>query len=248
MSDDDAGHDPEGPDGHDARLRRDLARLDPAAALPAADPDRVARLLETTMSSSHPADPASPTDQPGSPRRRPRNRWLALAAAAAVLVAGGAVAGVVAGDDEPDPLATVTPAQPSDGSGGSDGSGETDGSDEVVLAAPPASDARCMVPTVEAVARTEIALDATVADVSGDQVRLEVSQWYAGATDDGATPAGTVVLTNPVDLRAAIGGVPDFEVGQRWLVAASRGTVAVCGFTAPWTPARARVFEQAFPS
>lgn len=177
-------------------------------------------------------------------RRRPRNRWLAAAAAAAVLVAGGVVAAVVAGDDEPEPLATVTPTE----TAGADPGSTPGDAEQVVLAAPPASSARCMVPTAEAVARMEVALDGTVREVAGDQVRLEVAEWYAGDPVEGDADATVAVLTNPVDLRAAIGGVPDFEVGQRWLVAGSRGTVAVCGFTAPWTPARARVFEQAFPS
>ncbi|NYG54843.1 hypothetical protein [Nocardioides perillae] len=189
--------------------------------------------------------PRQPADDAGTARgrRRPRNRWLAAAAAATVLVAGGAVAAVVAGDDEPDPLATVTPSE----TAGTEPGGAA-AAGEVVLAAPPASSARCMVPTAEAVARMEVALDGTVAEVAGDRVSLDVGEWYAGDPGAGGTAATTVVLTNPVDLRAAIGGVPDFEVGQRWLVAGSRGTVAVCGFTAPWTPARARVFEQAFPS
>ena len=36
--------------------------------------------------------------------------------------------------------------------------------------------------------------------------------------------------------------------GQRWLVAGSAGSVAVCGFTAPWSPAQARLYTEAFGS
>ena len=68
-------------DEHD-ELRARLRAADPASSLPRPDPDRVARLLEDTM--SHPQTPESGAD--GTRQRSPLT-WLA-AAAAVVIIAG----------------------------------------------------------------------------------------------------------------------------------------------------------------
>lgn len=245
-------HDAPGSRDADRDLRRDLARLDPATALPAAGRDLTARLLEATMSRTL-DDATTPADRPGRPRRPHRQRWLGAAAAAAVLVAGATVAGVTLDKGGDDRLTTVTDGPAGAGAGSPGGSGGAERAEEpgtaaatVVLAAPAAGAGRCMVPTAESVARMELALDATVREVDAQAVTLEVGQWYAG--DDDTTAATTVELRNPVELTAALGGVPDFAVGQRWLVSGGAGTVAVCGFTTPWTPASARLYQQAFGS
>ncbi|MGH3308517.1 MAG: hypothetical protein ACRDOX_12610, partial [Nocardioides sp.] len=68
-------------DEHD-ELRARLRAADPASSLPRPDPDRVARLLEDTM--SHP-ETAESRDDPA--RQRSPLTWL-VAAAAVVIIAG----------------------------------------------------------------------------------------------------------------------------------------------------------------
>ncbi len=75
-------------DEHD-ELRARLRAADPASSLPRSDPDRVARLLEDTM--SHPQTPESSAD--GTRQRSPLT-WL-VAAAAVVIIAGVGVFAVM---------------------------------------------------------------------------------------------------------------------------------------------------------
>src|SRR6266545_4226116 len=52
-----------------------------------------------------------------------------------------------------------------------------------VLAAAAATDARCMVVTPKALARSESAFEATVTSLEGREATLKIEKWYAG-TDD----------------------------------------------------------------
>lgn len=180
--------------------------------------------------SPEPTPEREPTPEPERSRR-----WLPAAVLAAVLLVGAAVA-VVALPGGDDPVRTVTESPA--GSAGDPGDGPP-----VVLGAPTQGAGRCLVPTPESVARMDVALEGRVVDLEGGAVTLEVAQWYAGGDD-----AATVELRNPRELLGLVGGVPSFEVGQRWLVSGSAGTVAVCGFTEPWSPAGAQLFEEAFAS
>jgi hypothetical protein len=221
-------------DAQDDELRRRLAATDPARSLDPADADRVQRLLEATMSHDVPetARPAPATTR----------RWLTAAVAAAVLLVGGTVAAVTLPGGEGEGTLAVT-AESTDVTEQTEGSGATEEAASVLaLDAPVGVSGRCMVPTAESLARMDTALDGSVTQVSGDAVRIEVSQWYAGGGAD------VVELRNPEELAPLLGGVSDFEVGQRYLVSAVGGTVTVCGFTAPWSPERAELFEDAFGS
>lgn len=227
-------HDQRDPQADD--LRRRLAASDPARSLDPAAADRVQRLLEATMSHD-----VHETTQPAPATTR---RWLTAAVAAAVLVVGGTVAAVTLLGGEQEGTLAVT-GEPTDVTGQTDGAGgPEDGESGSVLAlgAPAGVAGRCMVPTAESLGRMDTALDGTVAEVSGDVVRLEVAQWYAGGEAD------VVELDNPDELARLLGGVAEFAPGQRYLVSAVDGTVTLCGFTAPWSPEREQLFEEAFGS
>lgn len=183
-----------------------------------------------------------------APETRPapatQRRWLTAAVAAAVLVVGGTVAAVTLprGADEGTLAVTTEPTDVTRRTG-EGGAGVPEASGTVLaLEAPSGTTGRCMVPTAESLARMDTALDGTVAGVSGDVVTLEVSRWYAGGGAD------LVELRSSGELAALLGGVPELEPGQRYLVSAVDGTVTACGFTAPWSPVRAEMFERAFPS
>lgn len=85
------------------------------------------------------------------------------------------------------------------------------------------------------------AFAATATTVEGETITLTVDRWYAGGDAD------TVILHAPAGLEALIAGF-DFEVGQRYLVTATEGTVNYCGFSGPATPELQAVFDAAFPS
>jgi hypothetical protein len=156
--------------------------------------------------------------EPGGTRRTPV-AWLAAAAAVAVLAGGGIW--LVRGDDAPAPPAageqTVTTLDAS---------------------APPAG--RCMVLSADLLGAQELALDGTVTEVADQTATLEVTRWYAGGETD------LVELAAPAaDLTALIGAV-QLEVGQRYLVAATDGSVAPCGMSAAYTPELAALYAEAF--
>ena len=81
-----------------------LHASDPAASLPPADPERVARLLEDVMST----ELTTENRETGTHGRGPLT-WL-VAAAAAVIIAGVGIYAVVSHDD--DPAAPPTAAEP----------------------------------------------------------------------------------------------------------------------------------------
>ncbi len=198
-----------------------LARLrdaDPAATLPADDPDRVARLLEDTMS----PETDTLTREPGTPGRGPLT-WL-VAAAAVLLIGAAGMSTLVGGDD------TVTPPS----------AGEADPT-VTTLTLPTGTPARCMVPSARLLSNAAFAVDAEVVAVSGGVATLDASQWYAGEpTDEVEVDAGSA------DLSALI-GAPEFEEGDRYLVAGNGdGDVMVCGFSGPYSDDLAGLYTEAF--
>lgn len=207
-----------------------LARLraaDPAASLPPAPPERVARLLEDTMAedlSTH------ETREAGTRARGPLT-WL-VAAAAVVVIAGAVTFAVLRGEDG----APGAPSQDPPVAG------------EVTvteLQAPGAAayEARCMLPNAEVLQGKPVAFDGTVTSIEGDVVTLEPTEWYAGE------PTDLVTVTAPgAELEKLLSAV-SFEDGQRYLVAADDdGDVMVCGFSAPWSAELSAVYAEAFPS
>jgi hypothetical protein len=195
-----------------------LNASDPAASLPPADPERVARLLEDVMST----ELTTENRETGTRDRGPLT-WL-VAAAAAVIIAGVGLFAVLNHDEEPSvPPAATEPST-------------------TELSAPDASayDARCMVPNAEVLAQQSLAFDGTVTALADGVVTLTPSTWYAGGPTD-----VVAVEAPPAELQDLLQAV-DFEVGGRYLVSASDGRVTVCGFSAPYSPELAALYDQAF--
>ncbi|GGO76827.1 hypothetical protein [Nocardioides deserti] len=214
-----------GPDGSfddDPQLRDRLRAADPAASLAPADSDRVARLLEATMSNTDHETTGTPGTA-GKPTTRRPLTWVA-AAAAALVVGGVAFAATTGGDDEETPTA----------GGGSDAPAVT------TLAAPAAQDARCMVPNAAVLADQEVAFLGTVEELGDDMVLLSVEEQYAGAEAD------EVRVESPAEQMELLVGAVDFRDGEQYLVSATDGEVTVCGFSGPATGELQSLYAEAF--
>ena len=213
-------------DEHD-ELRARLRAADPASSLPRPDPDRVARLLEDTMS-----HPETPDARPGSTRPRSPLTWL-VAAAAAVIIAGAGVFAVMNQSSE-----TGAPAAGPEPTSSSTGAASTT---ELVAPGAAATSGRCLPPSADVLSGAEVAFDGTVEGIEGDLVTLRATHWYAGPPTDLVTVRGP-----SEDLQALLAAV-DFQDGGRYLVAASTGgRVMVCGFSADHSPRLERLYARAF--
>lgn len=203
----------------DALLRERLRAADPAASLPPADPERVARLLEDVMST----ELTTENRETGTRDRGPLT-WL-VAAAAVLIIAGVGLFGVLNHDDDPAAPPTAARART-----------------VTELTAPSAAAyaAKCMVPNADILAQQTVAFEGTVTAVTDAMVTLNVGRWYAGG------PTELVrVQAPPADLSQLLGAV-DFERGGRYLVSATDGRVTVCGLSAPYTSDLAALYDQAF--
>ncbi|CAB4726292.1 MAG: hypothetical protein F2667_12115 [Actinobacteria bacterium] len=202
----------------DDELRLQLQSLDPAASLAPADPTRVARLLEGTM-----------TEHETATRTPSRLTWL-LATAAVVLIAAAGAFAVVGHDRGSDELPTAQ-----------DSTGEAADPTVTSLVADGAADGKCMVPSAEVLAEQGLAFEGTVTDITDGVATLEPSEFFAGKATD------LVEVAAPSkDMQALIQAV-DFQVGGSYLVAASDGQVLVCGFSGPSDPALEDLYAEAFP-
>lgn len=201
-----------------------LHAADPAAALPPADPDRVARLLEDAMTD----DTLTESRETGTHHRSPLT-WLVAAAAVVLIAAAGAFALLNTGDDTTPPTAGGDPAAPE--------------STVTELTMPGATAGRCMVPNAKLLAQAAYAVDADAVSVADGVVTLDATEWYAG------TPTDQVeVDQSSADMQALIGAT-EFEEGQRYLVAGTEGgQVMVCGFSGPHTDTLAALYSEAFGS
>ncbi|MCW2814477.1 MAG: hypothetical protein JWN84_1932 [Nocardioides sp.] len=214
---------------HDS-LRALLQSADPASALPPADPTRVTRLLEDTMT-----DQLTDESRSDGPHDRSRLTWL-VAAAAAVLIAGGMAFALTQGEDDPVPTAGDTPSSRAAADG-------VPTVTELTAAGGGATAGKCMTPDAapEVVAAQTTVFDGTVEAISGSMVTLEPTRFYAGEETD------VVVVKAPGrDMQALLSAVV-FEEGQRYLVAATDGQVTLCGFSAVYSDDLAAVYDQAFP-
>lgn len=209
---------------HDDELLARLRAADPASTLPPAAPDRVARLLEETMSN----DVLTESRETGTRRRGPLT-WL-VAAAAVVVIAGAGVFFLVNGDDDPVTAADPEPTSPA----------STDGT-VTELTAPGGTQGRCMLPSAEAMAGNEVAFDGIVQSIEGDLVTLAPSEWYAG------DPTDLVSVEAPGEAMQALVVSVKFEEGGRYLVTSADGEeLMVCGFSAPYTAGLASMYTEAF--
>lgn len=212
---------------HDDGLLARLRAADPASTLPPAAPERVARLLEDTMSN----DPSVLTESRATgTRRRGPLTWL-VAAAAVVVIVGAGLFFLLNGDDAPITAADPEPTTPA----------STEGT-VTELTAPGDTQARCMVPSAKAMAGNEVAFDGTVESIEGDRVTLVPSEWYAGE------PTDRVTVQAPSEALQALLVAVKFEEGGRYLVTSSDGEqLMVCGFSAPYSAGLASMYAEAFP-
>ncbi|TFD60892.1 hypothetical protein E3T39_07155 [Cryobacterium suzukii] len=197
----------------DRALRDQLRAADPARALPPASPTWLDHRMEQIMTDQT-ATTTSVTPQ--APRRAFR-RWMPVVGVAAGLaIAAVIVVPLVLGGPEP----TVESLQPSMGGGLASGS--------------------CLVLEPATVAAQEQAFAATVLQIQGDTVLLEVTERFVGDVADRVEVA-------QVDATSSdFSGVP-FEVGQTYLVAAVEGTITGCGVTGADSAELRAVYDAAFP-
>ena len=218
-------------DDLDARLRA----ADPASSLPPADPARVARLLEDTMSN----DVLTESRESGTHNRSPLT-WL-VAAAAAVIIAGVGVFAVVNGlSGSDDPSGPVAGSEPTSDTGSDPGSSDP----TVTELTAPGSDAytaRCAPPNAQLLSSAPVAFDGTVESISDGLVTIAPTHWYAGE------PTDVVTVAAPSEQIQKLLMAVRFEDGGRYLVAANdEGALLVCGFSAPYSGSLAAVYGDAF--
>jgi hypothetical protein len=197
----------------DRALRDQLRAADPARALPPASPTWLNHRMEQIMTDQSPTTTTGAREAP----RRAFRRWMPVVGAAAGLaIAAGIVAALVLGGPEP----TVEALRAPMGGGLSSGS---------CLALEPAT-----------IAGQEQAFAATVLQIQGDTVLLEVTERFAGDVAD------RVEVTQVDATTSDFSGVP-FEVGQSYLVGALDGTITGCGVTGADSAELRAVYDAAFP-
>ncbi len=192
-------------------LQRRLSQADPARSM------GLQQLSETSIRDLMEAAMQNTTTQ-STPRP---SRWLVAAAAAIVLVVGG-VAGAGMLSDDPAPSATPESAA-------------------MRLTLPDAGAMSSCIPyAVDVLAQMPTAFSGEVLEAEGGTVVLEVDNWYRGGD------AESVELVNQTSDLTSIDDV-EFVEGGRYLVTASEtGTVNTCGYTGQWSAKMAADFEQAF--
>jgi hypothetical protein len=236
MTDDDQrGQHDKHDEQEDADLRALLAAADPAASLPRADPARVARLLEDTMT-----DEQTDESRRDGPHGRSPLTWL-VAAAALVVIAGGVLFATTR-DDDTAPAAGGSPSAPADPTDPADPGESSAPSVTDLVATDPGDAGRCRPPesSPEVVSSQTTVVDGTVESISGRTVTIAPTTFYAGR------PTDVVVVQAPgPDMEALLSAV-SFEEGKRYLVAATDGRVTLCGFSAEWSQSLADVYATAF--
>ncbi|CAN5340361.1 hypothetical protein BH09ACT4_BH09ACT4_00980 [soil metagenome] len=196
----------------DRALRDQLRAADPARALLPASPPWLDHRLEQIMSDQSP-DTATTASE--APRRAPR-RWIPVVSIAAGLAIAAAIAVPLALGG---PTPTVETLKPPTGG--------------------PAA-GTCIVISPETVAAQDEAFAATVLQVKGKTVLLEVTQRFAGDVAD------RVEVTQTDGPDPEFSAVP-FVVGKKYLVGAFDGTITTCGITGEDTPELRAIYEAAFP-
>ena len=197
----------------DRALRDQLRAADPARTLPPASPTWLDHRMEQLMTDQ---SPITTTVTPTAPRRALR-RWMPVVGIASGLaIAAAIVVPLVVGGPEP----TVEALQPPLGGGLASGS--------------------CLRLEPATVAAQEQAFAATVLQIQGDTVLLEVRERFAGDVAD------RVEVTQVDAMTSDFSGVP-FVVGQSYLVGAVDGTITGCGVTGADSAELRAVYDAAFP-
>lgn len=162
-----------------------------------------------------------------------------MLAMVALVVAGVAGLVLLGGDDVAAPAGIDTGATAAES--GSDT--ETARSEPTVtrLDAPQRTgQARCAVPSAKILAQQPLAFDGTVTEITDERVTLEPTMFYAGEPTDLVR-----VTAPPAELRGLLLSV-EFQVGQRYLVAADNGRVSICGYSGLWSEGLERLYLKAF--
>ncbi|GAB3136045.1 hypothetical protein [Marisediminicola antarctica] len=197
----------------DRALRDELRAADPARALPPASPTWLDHRMEQIMTDQ---SPSTTTGTPEKPRPA-FTRWMPVVGVAAGLaIAAVIVVPLALGGPEP----TVEALRPPLGGDLASGS--------------------CLVLEPATVAAQEQAFAATVLEIQGDTVVLEVTERFAGDVAD------RVEVTQVDAITSDFSGVP-FEVGKSYLVGASNGTITSCGVTGADSTDLRAVYDAAFP-
>ncbi|WP_283498990.1 hypothetical protein [Cryobacterium sp. PH31-O1] len=196
----------------DRAVRVQLQSADPAHELPPVSPTWLDHRMEQIMTTQ----PTITTVTEKEPRPIFR-RWMPVVGVAATLaIAAAIVVPLALGSPEPSVEALKAPL----------GGGLASGS--------------CIVLAPETVAAQEQAFAATVMQIQGDTVVLEVTERFGGDVAD------RVEVTQVDALTSDFSGVP-FEVGQSYLVGALDGTITGCGVTGPDSAELRAVYDTAFP-
>ena len=197
----------------DRALRDRLRAADPARALPPASPTWLDHRMEQIMTDQ---SPTTTTDT--SEEARPAfTRWMpVVGVAASLVIAALIVVPLALGGPEP----TVEALQPPTGGGLASGS--------------------CLALEPSTIAAQEKAFAATVLEIQGQTVVLEVTERFAGDVAD------RVEVTQVDAATSDFSGVP-FAVGESYLVAALDGTITGCGVTGADSAELRAVYDAAFP-
>ena len=109
----------------------------------------------------------------------------------------------------------------------------------VTLQLPAAGAGRCMAPSVDRLARADVAFDGTVDKISGTTVEMRVDSWFTKGADE------SVIITTLRGTRTTE-AIPIFRQGDRYLVAAAGTKVIVCGVSDVWSPELEVLYQRAF--
>lgn len=202
----------------DDNLRARLSRMDPIGPETTVNPATSSRAAELMERAMQGAE-APRVGKLSAARRRRRRPVLWLAGAAAIAASGLGI------------FFTVDRAGPDDA-----------GRPTTLALSLPPSDvmASCIPFELEYLRDMPLAFAGTVTAADGEQVTLDIEHWYRGSDVDEVTIAVPAGQTS-----AALDGV-DFRAGERYLVAATDGTVNGCGFSGPATPQLEGAYADAF--
>lgn len=175
-----------------------------------------------------PTTTTSDNDLPAFPDPAARARWFA--AAAALVLDAAAITGTLAvrhahrtiSDYPPGAVALTVP--------GSNGT----------------VNPSCVQFDVNFLREMPVALAGTVTSVSDARVTLNANRWYHGSEDQQLARVVTLAVPGG-QTSVALDGVDSTE-GQKYLLAATDGTVNGCGFSGPAHPQLEAAYDQAFGS
>lgn len=202
--------------GADPELLGLLRRVDPAHSLPPSTPGDLTRLAAAAL--------AADAVEPGA-HRPARTRWLTLAAAAALVLIGVTVSFSSISGDNSTPVADaptdVAPAP-------------------TLLLVPAVTTSRCAVPSAELLTQQQVAFEGVVTSLADGTATLDTTTVFTGEVAD------QVEVTAPSARLGALLSAVQFEQGRSYLVSATDGQVALCGYSAAATPDLRALYQQSF--